>query len=107
MPAEMLPAKLDVNGVEFQLAPAGARQADAVTAKGQAIDLPAGNFNRVYLLAALGSAATRRHSFQVGEHAVELNIEDWGGFIGQWDTRLWKPRPDLTAMGGGEFQRTR
>jgi hypothetical protein len=25
--------------------------------------------------------------------AVALNIQDWGGFIGQWDTRIWKTSP--------------
>jgi alpha-mannosidase len=23
-----------------------------------------------------------------------LTIQDWSGFIGQWDTRLWKDQPD-------------
>ena len=92
MPAEMLPSELTFNDVKFKLAPAGAGQQNAVAAKGQAIDLPAGNFNRVYLLAA-ASDGDAKASFQVGDRTVELNIEDWGGFIGQWDTRVWKNNP--------------
>ena len=88
MPAEMLPAELWFNAVRFQLAPAGTGRANAVTARGQTIALPAGQFNRVYLLAA-SADGDRKATFQVGGHAVELTVQNWGGFIGQWDTRVW------------------
>jgi alpha-mannosidase len=100
LPAEMLPTQLKVNGVDFQLAAAGAGKPDALVAKGQAIDLPAGNFNKVYILAASGQG-DQKAVFRVGEHPVNLTIEDWGGFVGQWDTRIWKPRPDSVTEGGG------
>jgi alpha-mannosidase len=90
--------------VDFQLAPGGAGKADAVVAKGQAIDLPAGDFNKVYVLAA-SAQGDQQAVFHVGQHPVELTIEDWGGFIGQWDTRLWKPRPDSVTEGGGQYSR--
>jgi alpha-mannosidase len=104
LPAEMLPAQLNVNGVGFQLAPGGAGKPDAVVAKGQAIDLPAGDFNKVYLLAA-SAQGDQQAVFKVGEYPVKLTIEDWGGFVGQWDTRLWKPRPDSVTEGGGPYSR--
>lgn len=50
--AEMLPARISYSGVEFQLAHAATGAKDAVVARGQTIDLPAGNYNRVYILAA-------------------------------------------------------
>ena len=99
LPAEMLPSKLNVDGVDFQLAPAGAGKADAVVAKGQSIDLPEGSFNKVYVLAA-SAQGDQQAEFKLGSHPVKLTIEDWGGFIGQWDTRLWKPRPDSVTEGG-------
>ena len=89
LPAEMLPTDLAYDGIHFQLAPAATGKADAVTAKGQTIDLPAGDFNRVYLLAA-SSAGDRTAAFKAGSVTHDLTIQDWGGFIGQWDTRLWK-----------------
>lgn len=100
LPAEMLPTQLNVNGVAFQLAPAGAGKPDALVAKGQAINLPAGNFNKVYVLAA-SAQGDQQTVFHVGGRPVKLTIEDWGGFIGQWDTRIWKPRPDSITEGGG------
>jgi alpha-mannosidase len=100
LPAEMLPAKLNINGVDFQLAPAGTGKPDALVAKGQAIDLPAGDFDKVYVLAA-SAQGDQKAVFHVGDHPVNLTIENWGGFIGQWDTRLWKPKPDSVTEGGG------
>ena len=98
----MLPEELNLNGVQFRLAPAGTGKPDAVIAKGQVIDLPAGDFNRVYVIAA-SAHGDQGAVFRVGAHPVNLTIEDWGGFIGQWDTRLWKPRPDSVTEGGGRF----
>ena len=91
LPAEMLPTELNFNGVAFNLAPAGTGKANAVIAKGQKIDLPAG-FSKVWILAA-SSAGDDLATFHVGAKAVPLTIESWSGFIGQWDTRLWKPVP--------------
>jgi alpha-mannosidase len=93
LPAEMLPSELNFNGVQFHLAPAATGKPDALIAQGQTIQLPAGNFNRVYLLA--GSAdGDQKSVFQAGARSAQFTIENWGGFIGQWDTRLWKPAPD-------------
>jgi len=88
LPAEMLPAHIDFNGVEFQLAEAKTGTPNAIVAKGQTIKLPAGQFNRVYLLAA-SADGDQKVSFDVGGKKSELNIEDWGGFVGQWDDRVW------------------
>ena len=92
LPAEMLPKHLDYHGVQFDLAPAKTGSPNAVTAKGQTIHLPAGHFNRVYILAA-SAEGDQTASFRLGERSVPLNIEDWSGFIGQWDTRVWRPLP--------------
>lgn len=88
LPAEMLPQQLDFNGVQFQLAPGQTDVPNAVVARGQTIDLPAGRFNRVYVLAA-SADGDQRAEFEVGGKAVDLTIQDWGGFIGQWDDRQW------------------
>jgi len=105
LPAEMLPAQMSVNGVNFQLAPAGTGMPDALVAKGQSIDLPEGDFNKVYVIAA-SAQGDQKAVFRVGDHPVDVTVEDWGGFIGQWDTRVWKPRPDSVTEGGGQYSRT-
>jgi alpha-mannosidase len=94
LPAEMLPAAIDYGPVRFQLAAARTGALNAVTATGQTLALPAGRFNRIYLLAAASSADDQRALFRVGNRAAELNIQSWAGWIGQWDTRIWTNTPD-------------
>jgi alpha-mannosidase len=91
LPAEMLPAEITFNAVEFHLVPAKIGVPNAVAAKGQTINLPPGSNNRLYLLAA-SYDGDQKATFKVGDKNVELNIEDWGGFIGQWDDRQWSSK---------------
>jgi alpha-mannosidase len=95
LPAEMLPAELAYAGIRFHLAPAGAGSPNSMTARGQTVHLPAGHFNRLYLLAA-SYDGDQTSTFQVQSASTasrfDLKIEDWGGFIGQWDTRTWNQR---------------
>jgi len=88
IPAETLPAEITFNNVEFHLASAKTGAPNAVVAKGQRIDLPGGRYNRVYILAA-SAEGDQKATFAVGGAKVELNIQDWGGFVGQWDDRQW------------------
>lgn len=88
MPAEMLPATINYHDVEFKLAPAKTGVPNAVVARGQTIALSEGRFNRIYILAA-ATGGDQTASFQVGAKKVDMKIQDWSGFIGQWDTRIW------------------
>ena len=87
LPAEMLPTILPYAGITFRLGPAWTDHPNAVVARGQSIPLPAGKFNRVYILAA--ADGDQKGTFRLGETSVELNIQDWQGYIGQWDNRTW------------------
>ncbi len=93
LPAEMLPEEITFNDVKFRLAAAKTGSPNAVVAKGQTIQLPEGQYNRAYVLAA-AAKGDQKARFKVGNAGVDLkivdlNIEDWGGFIGQWDDRQW------------------
>jgi alpha-mannosidase len=92
LPGEMLPAEIAYDGITFHLAPATEGKLNAVTADGQTINLPEGSYDRLYLLAA--SYGGDQHStFQIGSTSVPLTIQDWSGYIGQWDNRQWKTIP--------------
>jgi len=93
MPAEMLPTQIQYHGVQFDLAPAKTGSPNAVVAKGQTITLPTGHYNRVYILAA-SADRDQNATFKIGNKTIDLNIQNWSGFIGQWDTRLWKNQPE-------------
>jgi alpha-mannosidase len=62
---------------------------NAVVPHGQTIALPAGNYNRVYLLAAAANGE-QKGIFKIGDKSTELSIQDWTGYVGQWDNRVWK-----------------
>jgi alpha-mannosidase len=89
LPAEMLPTTIDYHDVQFKLAPSRTGSPNAIVARGQTIPLPAGRYNRVYLLAA-SADGDQNATFLIGGRKITLNIQDWSGFIGQWDTRQWK-----------------
>jgi alpha-mannosidase len=91
LPAEMLPAEIAYAGVRFRLAPAS--RPNAVTARGQTISLPAGSFTRLYILAA-SAEGDQKAPFRIGRDSSDLTIQDWGGYIGQWDNRLWNIRQE-------------
>ena len=91
LPAEMLPERIRFNDVQFQLAPAKTGAPNAAVAKGQIIDLPSGQYNRAYVLAA-SADGDQKATFEVGGKKAELNVQDWGGFIGQWDDRQWSSK---------------
>lgn len=37
---------------------------------------------------------TETTTFQIGKTTTDIEIQAWNGFIGQGDTRVWKPAPD-------------
>jgi alpha-mannosidase len=92
LPAEMLPTQLTFSGVNFELAPSGTGLPNAVVPHGQTIALPSG-YTRVWIVAA-SAGPDEIADFKAGSKSVPLTIQSWSGFIGQWDTRLWKPAPD-------------
>ena len=101
LPAEMLPATIAYHGVNFKLAPAKSGTPNAIAARGQSIKLPAGNYNRVYILAA-SDDGDQKAEFGTGGEKSDLKIENWGGFIGQWDDRVWSS-PDTAHDSYGEM----
>ena len=89
IPAEMLPKSIDYAGIRFNLPAAGDGKPDAMVSKGQQIQLPAGKFTRVYILAAAADG-DQNATFKIGNKSFDLTVQQWGGYIGQWDNRLWK-----------------
>ena len=101
LPAEMLPSQITFHDVQFKLAASKTGEPNAVIAKGQTIELPAGRYNRLYVLAA-SADGDQKARFDVGDTTAELDIEDWSGFIGQWDDRRWTSK-DTSQDNYGEM----
>lgn len=90
LPAELLPAEIGFGAVPFRLGPP--LGLNAVTARGQSIQIPPGDWNRIYLLAA--AEGDQVGTFLVGGVPAVLTVQDWSGYIGQWDNRRWISRVD-------------
>jgi alpha-mannosidase len=92
-PAEMLPTQVHYSGITFDLAQAATGVLDALIAHGQSINLPAGSYNRVYILAA--ADGDQQATFKAGDDSRNFTIQDWKGFVGQWYDRSFtmKPQP--------------
>jgi alpha-mannosidase len=115
-PAEMWPREVSYGGIVFKLGPAEEGKPNALVTRGQTIPLPAGKFTRLYLLAA-AAEGDQNATFRVGNNQVDLTIQDWGGFIGQWDNRQWKrtevqipartPAPGIPPDIAAQMQRPR
>lgn len=106
LPAELLPAEINVEGVIFKLKKENndgkiekIRRAEnsALIPRGDTIQLPAGNFNRIYLLAA--ATEDTKGTFYVDGDAVTLGIQYYSDFIGQWNTLTFdKPMNEELPM---------
>lgn len=102
-PAEQLPATIQSEGIEFRTGPKGDGKKNALICRGQTINLPTGDFDHIYLLAAALNGDTKG-TFTIGTHAVEQTVRDWSGFIGQWDDRLWKGQiPEIAYRWNNEL----
>jgi alpha-mannosidase len=113
LPAEMLPRELSYAGVDFHFGPPD--KANALVPRGQEISLPAG-VRRLYVIAA-SVGGDQDVAFRTGSESVNVTVQDWSGFIGQWDNRQWKqtevrlqprtPPPDVPPDIAALLQRSR
>lgn len=86
IPAELLPATVESEDVRFTIANKADRMNNAVTCAGQKIQLPAGNYTKLYLLAAADDDVTA--DFVVDGQSTTLSIQNWTGYVGQFYNRI-------------------
>ncbi|HEV8428413.1 MAG TPA: glycoside hydrolase family 38 C-terminal domain-containing protein [Pyrinomonadaceae bacterium] len=87
LPAEMIRPIFSYAGVAFFMGPTD--RANALVARGQQLPVPRA-MSRLHVLAASASG-DQNVTFRVGNETTNVTIQDWSGFIGQWDNRQWKP----------------
>jgi alpha-mannosidase len=89
---ELLPAVLVREGIPFRLGPTGPGALNVLACRGQAIELPPGDYDQAYVLAA---AVGGDHGTLIStdDEPVPIWVQDYADPIAQWDSRLW----------GGEF----
>ena len=99
IPGELLPESLTCNGIPFLFGSTEETAPNALACRGQTLTLPDGNFNRLYVLAAAANGDTKG-TFTVDGKSVELRVQDFTGFIGQWYSRManGKPTEDIAQI---------
>ena len=87
LPAELLPATVESEGVTFAIGPTEPGEMNAVACKGQTISLNAAGYNRLYVLAAAaGGDATG--VFSVDGVPTEVTVQEFTGLVAQWHSRV-------------------
>ncbi|MBS5556003.1 MAG: alpha-mannosidase [Alistipes sp.] len=81
LPAEMLPDTITSEGIDFAIRGREKGADNAVECRGQQIALPAGDYDRIYLLAAAEEEAAG--CFEMDGAEQWLDIAKWKGFVGQ------------------------
>ena len=86
IPEELLPQELNSDGIFFQLGTRDKRE-NALTGKGDTINLPSGGFSRIYFLAA--ATEDTEGIFKVDNNTINIGIQYYSGFIGQYSSLIY------------------
>jgi alpha-mannosidase len=90
---ELLPRALTLDGVAYRFGSSGKGAKNVLVPEGQTLALPAGAFDRLYILAAAVGGDVPM-TVGLGATSPGVTVQEWEGAIGQWDSRL----KDLSAM---------
>lgn len=98
LPAELFNPPLVSNGLIFQMRALHGTQQNAVAADGQVLTIPGESKpRRLHLIAAADVDVAQ--SLIIGKTAMPWRVQAWGGFVGQWDNRIWKGEVPLKTFG--------
>lgn len=84
--ADLFPAEVQNDGVRYVLGKAGSGEKNALTCRGQSLVLDPKQGEKLYILAA--ALGDQTGSFTVGNAEFPLTIQNYTGWIGQWDSRV-------------------
>ncbi|MBZ5589340.1 MAG: chitobiase/beta-hexosaminidase C-terminal domain-containing protein [Acidobacteriia bacterium] len=84
---ELLPTAVLSADIPFRTGPQAPGKANVLVCRGQTVALPAGEFNRLYLLAA-AVGGDRAANFTIDRTPTCLLVPDWAEPVGQWNSRI-------------------
>jgi alpha-mannosidase len=87
LPAELVPDIIVSEDIRFRMGSKEDRENNVVTCRNQKINLPSGNYNKIYLLAA--SSDDLQADFMVDGVSYKLNIQSANGYVGQFYNRVF------------------
>ncbi|MGQ8336957.1 alpha-mannosidase [Sunxiuqinia sp. A32] len=83
--AELLPPMVASEDISFKIGSSDDGVNNVVAAQGQKIQLPKGDFNKLYILAA--ATEDTEGTFKIGSQKSNLSVQDWTGWVGQHYSR--------------------
>jgi alpha-mannosidase len=89
IPAELIGDNVISEDISFRIGSRAEGQKNAVSANGQKIAIPAGKFNKLYILAA--ASEDTRGEIKAGNKTTILGFQCWTGFVGQHYNRALTP----------------
>jgi alpha-mannosidase len=84
---DLLPDTVSYLGTPFVFGPKAPGAANTVRCEGQAIKLPAGSFQKLYLVATAVNGAAQS-AFTVDGRSYNASLPDYADPVGQWNSRL-------------------
>ena len=85
LPAELIPGEIKSEDICFKMGSTTDGQNNVVGCQKQKIDLPSGDFTKVYILAS--ATEDTKGDFMINNQTYPLNIQNWTGYIGQFYNR--------------------
>ncbi len=87
-PAELIPSEIVSEDIHFKIGNRTDREKNAVKADGQIINLPDGEYSKLYILAS--ATTDTKAIFSIDNQLINLNIQAWNGFVGQHYNRIFE-----------------
>lgn len=103
-PAELMSEYVVSEDIRFEIADKTDGRMNAVSSSGQTIQLPQGNYTKLYLLAS--ALEDVNADFAVDGKSTELNIQNWTGYVGQFYNRILSSDENTVVKMGKPFAKT-
>lgn len=81
IPAELIAPVVVSEDIKFKIGNTSDGEKNMMSAKGQKISLPAGEYNKLYFLAA--ATEDTQGALKVGNKTVNVGFQEWTGYVGQ------------------------
>jgi len=86
IPAEMISPEVVSEDIVFKTGSSSEGQKNMLSANGQKLMLPDGEFNKIYLLAA--ATEDTRGDIKAGNKVIPVSFQNWTGYVGQHYNRI-------------------
>ncbi len=96
-PAELISQEIESESIRFKIGSTVDEQNNAISCRGQEIELPKGEYNKLYIMATASNDV--KDSILIGDKYCPLNVQGAFGFVGQfYNRRLTEDQRTVTKV---------